>query len=142
MRRSTLSTRLLAVFAALCACAALSTPARAFGDERPRPSTATGASVPAPTVTGPVARTSPVGDPAHGYPFLATDVNLASAGYVEQEFHLSGNATRYAVTGDTTATVLSNGNPYSTRIVVRRPVSARAFNGVVIAEWYNVSNGW
>ena len=25
---------------------------------------------------------------------------------------------------------------------MRRPVSARAFNGVVIAEWYNVSNQW
>jgi hypothetical protein len=69
-------------------------------------------------------------------------VDLASASYVEEEFILSGQATRYAVSGNTTATVLSTGHPYSTRIVVRRPVSARAFNGVVIAEWYNVSNQW
>jgi hypothetical protein len=38
--------------------------------------------------------------------------------------------------------VASTGNPYTTRIVVRRPVSDKAFNGVVIAEWYNVSNQW
>ena len=64
-----------------------------------------------------------MGDPAHGYPFLATDVDLAAAGYVEQEFHISGQATRYTVTGNATATVRSTGHPYSTRIVVRRPVS-------------------
>ncbi len=56
-----------------------------------------------------------MGDPAHGYPFLATDVDLASAGYVEEEFHISGLATRYSVSGNSTATVLSTGHPYSTR---------------------------
>ena len=110
--------------------------------EPPRPSTATGASVPAPAVTGPVANTSPVGDPAHGYPFLATDVDLAKAGYVEEEYLISGQANRYTITGTTTATVLSTGHPYSTRIVVRRPASAAKFNGVVIAEWTNVTNQW
>jgi hypothetical protein len=110
--------------------------------EPPRPSTATGATVPAPAVTGPVANTSPVGDPAHGYPFLASDVDLAKAGYVEQEFLISGQANRYTITGTNTATVLSSGHPYSTRIVVRRPTSPAKFNGGVIAEWYNVSNSW
>jgi hypothetical protein len=97
---------------------------------------------PSPAVTGPVRNTSPVGDPAHGYPFLATDVDLAAAGYVEQEFFVSGAATRYATQGVETATVTSTGHQYRTRIVVRRPVSARAFNGVVVAEWNNVSNQW
>ncbi|MEU6413876.1 alpha/beta hydrolase domain-containing protein [Microbispora sp. NPDC046933] len=108
----------------------------------PRPSTATGANVANPVVTGPIASTTPVGDPAHGYPFLATDVDLKAAGYVEQEFFISGTATSYATRGTDTAIAVSTGNPYSTRIVVRRPVSARTFNGVVIAEWYNVSNQW
>ncbi|NHC15518.1 alpha/beta hydrolase domain-containing protein [Motilibacter deserti] len=125
---------------------ALSGPAYAVGPgpqgQAPIPSTATGASVAAPTVSGPVANTTPVGDPGHGYPFLATDVDLASAGYVEQEFFISGQATRYAQTGTNTATVTSTGHPYQTRIVVRRPVDAKAFNGVVIAEWTNVSNQW
>ena len=110
--------------------------------EPPRPSTATGLTVPAPAVTGPVANTSAVGDPAHGYPFLATDVDLAKAGYVEQEYLISGQATRYTITGTNTATVLSTGHPYSTRIVVRRPLSPAKFNGTVIAEWMNVSNNW
>ncbi|MDA0140149.1 alpha/beta hydrolase domain-containing protein [Solirubrobacter deserti] len=132
---------------ALTASAGLAAPAAAVppgpNGEPPRPSTATGATVPAPTVSGPVARTSPVGDPAHGYPFLATDVDLAKAGYVEEEFLISGQATRYA-TGNstTTATVTSTGHPYTTRIVVRRPTSAAKFNGTVIAEWNNVSNQW
>src|SRR4051812_44028050 len=127
--------------AALAAPASAAVPPGPNG-EPPRPSTATGASVPAPAVTGPIANTSPVGDPAHGYPFLASDVDLAKAGYVEQEYLISGQASRYTITGTNTATVLSSGHPYSTRIVVRRPVAAAKFNGVVIAEWTNVSNNW
>lgn len=119
----------------------LAAPASA-GGHRPRPSTATGAGVADPSVSGPVGSTSPVGDPAHGYPFLATDVDLAAAGYVEREYFVSGTATRYATGGTGTATVTSTGHPYQTRIVVRRPASAKKFNGVVIAEWYNVSNQW
>ncbi|NHC44309.1 alpha/beta hydrolase domain-containing protein [Motilibacter aurantiacus] len=137
-----------AVVAAGVAMAAgtIAAPAGAVGlgpqGQAPIPSTATGASVAAPTVTGPVASTTPVGDPAHGYPFLATDVDLASAGYVEQEFFISGQATRYAQSGTSTATVTSTGHPYSTRIVVRKPTDAKKFNGVVVAEWINVSNQW
>lgn len=108
----------------------------------PRPSTAIGEAVADPTVAGPVANTSAVGDPAHGYPFLATDVDLDAAGYVEQEFFVSGTATRYATRGNDTAVVTSTGHPYRTRIVVRRPINAKKFNGVAIAEWYNVSNQW
>src|SRR3954470_3157154 len=110
--------------------------------QSPRPSTATGAAVPAPAVSGPVANTSPLGDPAHGYPFLATDVDLAKAGYIEEEYRISGQASRYTISGNNTATVLSTNSPYSTRIVVRRPTSAAKFNGVVIAEWTNVTNNW
>ncbi|WP_324652750.1 alpha/beta hydrolase domain-containing protein [Georgenia sp. H159] len=109
------------------------------GPERLASSTET---VAAPTVSGPLARTSPVGDPSHGYPFLATDVDLDSAGYVEEEFLVSGEATRYAADGQTDATVTSTGHPYTTRIVVRRPAQEAHFNGVVIAEWLNVSNQW
>jgi hypothetical protein len=134
------------LLAALTASVGLAAPAAAVppgpNGEPPRPSTATGASVPAPAVTGPVARTSPVGDAAHGYPFLASDVDLAKAGYVEEEYLISGQASRYTITGTATATVLSSGHPYSTRIVVRRPTAAAKFNGTVLAEWMNVSNQW
>jgi len=133
--------------AALTASAGFAAPAVAAvppgpNGEVPRPSTATGATVAAPTVTGPIARTSPVGDAARGYPFLASDVDLAKAGYVEEEYFISGQATRYNANGTTTATVTSTGHPYSTRIVVRRPTAPAKFNGTVIAEWMNVSNNW
>ncbi|MBD8079679.1 alpha/beta hydrolase domain-containing protein [Cellulosimicrobium arenosum] len=98
--------------------------------------------VPDPEVVGPVPSTSAPGDPAHGYPFLATDYDLAGHGYVEEEFFLEGEATRYQADGATDATVLSTGHDYRTRIVVRRPADPAAFNGTVIAEWYNVSNQW
>jgi len=127
-------TRLLAVLVLLAGFVAAPTPA-AHAAVR-------AGDVADPVVSGPVAATTPVGDAGHGYPFLATDVDLAAAGYVEQEFFVSGSATRYATTGSATATVVSAGHPYATRIVVRRPVSAKAFNGVVVAEWYNVSNQW
>ncbi|MEU1751298.1 alpha/beta hydrolase domain-containing protein [Micromonospora matsumotoense] len=107
-----------------------------------RPSTATGQNVANPVVAGPIARTTPVGDPGHGYPFLATDVDLAAAGYVEEEFFLFGTATRYAVPGTQNATTLGTDQPYGTRLVVRRPANTKKFNGVVIAEWNNVSNQW
>ncbi|MEV6812273.1 alpha/beta hydrolase domain-containing protein [Micromonospora sp. NPDC051296] len=107
-----------------------------------RPSTATGERVTDPVVAGPIARTSEVGHPSRGYPFLATDLNLAALGYVEQEFFISGTATRYATRGTDTAVVTSTDHPYATRIVVRRPLTPKAFNGVVIAEWNNVSNQW
>ena len=108
----------------------------------PWPSTATGQNVANPVVAGPIARTTPVGDPRHGYPFLATDVDLAAAGYVEEEFFLFGTATRYAVPGTQNATVLGTDQPYGTRLVVRRPANTKKFNGTVIAEWNNVSNQW
>ncbi|WP_278236933.1 alpha/beta hydrolase domain-containing protein [Isoptericola sp. AK164] len=97
---------------------------------------------PDPAVTGPVPATTAVGDPAHGYPFLATDVDLADHGYVEQEFFLSGEATRYDADGTSDAEVISTGHEYRTRMVVRRPTDPGAFNGTVITEWYNVSNQW
>jgi hypothetical protein len=44
------------------------------------------AAVPNPVVTGPIPATAPPGDPSHNYPFFTTTVDLASQGYIEQEF--------------------------------------------------------
>ncbi|MEZ5098550.1 MAG: alpha/beta hydrolase domain-containing protein [Thermoleophilia bacterium] len=103
-----------------------------------------GAAVPDPTVTGPIPATVAPGDPARDYPYFATQFDLASRGYVEQEFFLSGTASTYAVaTGQlTTATVVDGGHPYATRMVVRRPADPKRFNGTVIVEWYNVTVGF
>jgi hypothetical protein len=94
--------------------------------------------VPLPTVEGPIPAVTP-GDPSRNYTFLATPIDLASRGYVEEEYFISGTACRYSGVGIANATIGACGFPYKTRIVVRRPVSAAAFNGTVIAEWQNVT---
>jgi enterochelin esterase-like enzyme len=94
----------------------------------------------APRVEGPIPATAHPGDPSREYPFFASDDGLAGDGYVEREYFYEGTATRYNADGSTTATPTSTGHSFKTRMVVRRPASARRFNGTVIVEWYNVSN--
>ena len=93
------------------------------------------------SVIGPVAPTTPVKDPGHGYPFNATPMDLARQGYVEEEFFIQGTADRYNTPPMATGTVAEGGHSFKTRIVVRRPASASRFNGTVIVEWTNVSQG-
>ncbi|WP_307124358.1 alpha/beta hydrolase domain-containing protein [Streptomyces sp. B1I3] len=94
-----------------------------------------------PAVSGPVPGSLP-GDPkandtAGTYPWLSAP-DLAGAGYVEEEFYLSGRADAYGPTGER----LADDVPYTTRIVVRRPSSPARFNGTVLTEWQNVSGGY
>jgi Alpha/beta hydrolase domain len=105
--------------------------------------------VPHPVVTGPIPSSVAPGNPSHDYPFFATNLDLASNGYIEQEFFVEGTANRYntptltTTNGiDPTGTVIDSGHPYKTRIVVRRPISAARFNGTVLVEWLNVTNGY
>jgi len=72
------------------------------------------------------------------YPWFSTTVDLAGAGYVEQEFILSGNADAYSATG----ALLAEDVPYRTRIIVRRPQRNVQFNGNVLVEWQNVTAGY
>jgi Alpha/beta hydrolase domain len=101
-----------------------------------------GAAVPNPTVTGPIPVNAPPGDPSHDYPQLATQVDIASQGYVEEEYFFEGTATRYSTPPLATGGVVSSGHPYKTRMIVRRPISAERFNGIVIVEWVNVTSGY
>jgi hypothetical protein len=100
--------------------------------------------VPNPTVIGPVPVAVPLGDPSHDYPQLATQADLAGNGYVEEEFFFHGTANEYDVVSAplANATIRSTGNPYRTRMIVRRPVSAERFNGAVVVEWLNVTSGY
>lgn len=113
--------------------------------------TPAGGAVPDPVVTGPIASTATPGDPSHDYIFFASNLDLAAHGYVEEEYFLSGTASRYNSppphpwgmcygTQTTTGNVVAINLPYKTRIVVRRPSSAAAFNGIVVVEWLNVTN--
>jgi hypothetical protein len=65
-------------------------------------STLATAQVANPTVTGPIAQPVAPGDPSHNYIFFASNHDLAGHGYVEEEFFVSGNATRYATPNQTT----------------------------------------
>jgi hypothetical protein len=94
-----------------------------------------------PTVTGPVALTTALRDPGHGYPYNATPMDLARQGYVEEEFLIQGTANRYSTPAGETGSVIDGGHAYRTRLVVRRPRSASRFNGTAVVEWYNVSQG-
>jgi len=94
-----------------------------------------------PTVIGPVRNTSLLRDPSHGYPFNASPLDLKKAGFVEEEFFIEGKANRFLTSATANAIPFDGGNPYLTRIVVRRPASQSRFNGTVVVEWTNVSQG-
>jgi hypothetical protein len=94
-----------------------------------------------PTVSGPITGGK------HGWPFGAYFGDIGKRGYVEEEFFLSGSATAFQAVGDLGSDGKWNVTPttsatYKTRIVVRRPVDPNVFNGTVVVEWANVSNGY
>lgn len=66
-------------------------------------------------------------------------------GYVEQEFQFSGMAGIYSYTSappppwDLT---LQDRQPYTSRLIVRRPADPAAFKGTVVVEWLNVTAGY
>jgi glyoxylate utilization-related uncharacterized protein len=90
-----------------------------------------------PAVTGPIARTSAPRD----YPFYSTPMDLKKAGYVEEEYFVSGVATRHTVSPQADSAAAAGSMPYTTRIVVRRPADAAKFSGVVVVDWQNVTGG-
>ncbi|MBB2993348.1 hypothetical protein FHR72_004856 [Mycolicibacterium iranicum] len=59
--------------------------------------------------------------------------DLATVGYVAQEFFVSGSARSYVPHGDTAA--------YTTRIVVLTPTDPDRSSGTAVVEWLNVSGG-
>jgi hypothetical protein len=97
-------------------------------------------SVPSPTVQGPILPTS-------GISFIGSTLfPLSQVGYEESEYFLSGTATAYtsktALTKDGKWHVTpASTAPYTTRVVVYRPVDAKKFDGTVDVEWLNVTGG-
>ena len=82
-----------------------------------------------------------------GVQFGAWGPELATQGYAEHEFFLSGFASSYRPVGplgsDGKWTVEKGGvAPFKTRFYVRRPTDPAKFNGTVIVEWLNVSAGF
>lgn len=105
------------------------------------PVSATTADVPTPKVTR-VTSEKP-GTPGRNHPFFATDIVLANFGYVEEEFFYEGMANTYSTPEfGANAEVTKSGIPFRSRMLVRRPSTQARFNGVVIVEWLNVTNGY
>lgn len=106
--------------------------------------------VPTPVVQGPIRSDLLAAD--NNRTFFATDLDLASRGFVEEEFFYSGQANRYDATvaggigarpsASPTAQVVDGGHAYTTRMVVRRPADAARFNGKVIVEWMNATSNY
>ena len=68
--------------------------------------------------------------PTKNYTFYATDVALASYGYVEEEFFITGTANAYNIPSNPTTppTIATADVPYKTRMTVRRPTDPAKFN--------------
>ena len=72
--------------------------------------------------------------------------DLEQLGYLEAEFEARGQAQSYRVIGgrrrDGRLTAEPDGlAPFTTRLLVRRPMSPADFSGTVMVEWLNVSGG-
>jgi hypothetical protein len=104
--------------------------------------------VPAPVVEGPIPSSGATSGMPRDYPFMATPIDLAARGYVEEEYFISlaptsgvpgSGACTYTTPAGATGSVINCNGSYKTRIMVRRPASADAFNGTVLLEWQNVT---
>ena len=87
---------------------------------------------------------APISSPA-SYPFLASDhdttpIDLRPNGYVEREYFVSGLANVYSWPDLDTLTPLAAG-PYTTRILIRRPLDPARFSGNVRVEPLNPTAG-
>jgi hypothetical protein len=85
--------------------------------------------------------------PAPGKPALLLGAfDIASVGYVAEEFFVSGSASSYGRAAELTpdgrwSVSLAAAADYTTRIVVLTPSDLARFNGTVLVEWLNVSGG-
>src|SRR4051812_30478412 len=95
--------------------------------------------VAAAVVTGPIAG----GD--RGQPFSAMpQAELTQAAYTEAEYFLGGTATAFNPSGPLGPDGMWKVTPgttadYKVRMLVRRPAEPKAFNGIVVVEWLNVT---
>ncbi len=107
----------------------------------------TTATTPGANVASPTAVEGPIEGGHYGVPYNPMPEGFAEEyGYTEEEYFISGEATAYEAQGE----LGSDGEwsvtpgetaPYTTRVLVRRPVDDADFNGTVVVEWLNVTAG-
>jgi hypothetical protein len=94
-----------------------------------------------------VGNTTAVFEEIPGTPLdLMRDYDLASVGYEEAEYLVTGTACSYELQGERGEdgrwdVAPAAEAPFRTRIVLRKPSDPSRFSGVVIVEWHNVSAG-
>jgi hypothetical protein len=89
--------------------------------------------------TTPIPKTVAVPNTADSYAYMSAGhvfhpIDLKKAGYVEEEFLVSGTANIYDPGADGAITVRNANVPYTTRILVIRPATAAKFSGNVVLE--------
>ncbi|HXY91180.1 MAG TPA: alpha/beta hydrolase domain-containing protein [Acidimicrobiia bacterium] len=96
-----------------------------------------------PSISGPVT------GGVKGRPWSSPQADLASRGYVAEEFFLEGTASAYAPTSPAGLpengrwdAVVDGAADYRTRILVVRPEKQAAANGTAVVQWLNVSAGY
>jgi hypothetical protein len=85
--------------------------------------------------------------PDIGAPFTLNAVDLAAEGFEEREYFVAGTASAFTNLSELTNDGLWEVEPgeqadYTIRVLVRRPISAAAYNGSVLVEWMNVTAGF
>ena len=78
---------------------------------------------------------------------ISTFFDLATVGFVTEEFFLSGTASAFSNVNELASDGLWDAEPadsaeYKTRIVVYRPENEADFSGTVFVEWLNVTQGF
>ncbi len=105
----------------------------------------------------PTIKQIPADSGIHGYPYDAVPttpeftgaptIDLASYGYAQDEFLMSGTTNIYRESGtwgsngDWNVSVAQSDVPYTTRLLVRYPTNPAKFNGTVVVEWLNDTTG-
>ena len=84
--------------------------------------------------------------PVPGDPFLIAGGDPAAAGYLREEWFLTGTASGYSLRGERGEdgrweAERATRAPFKTRLVVLRPVDPVRFSGTAVVEWMNVSGG-
>jgi hypothetical protein len=129
----TVNSRMIMLFGCLIICALL---AATTGCSSP-PAEKASPVTPVPSVQGPITVTK------DSVPFArAWNIDLGKAGYVEEEFMMSGQANVYDFDNTNKVIVRTPNAPYTTRLLVRRPANPEKFSGNVIVEIINMSRGW
>jgi hypothetical protein len=104
--------------------------------QTPPPAASTPVPVPITTLVPVTADSFPLGAADH----LNVPEDLSKVGYIEEEYFVSGTANVYDWVPPAAATVDVANAPYTTRMLVRRPIQKERLSGNVIVEILNATN--